>query len=330
MRYEVHFGVELPFWLALPAEEFSVVLDGAKHRVKTSNEVVRMDVGDFYRRPDGYLVVWEDENKRETRLRELENQHPELRPFQRKAKTVVTHIRDVDAADDAAVQSIYRDHAERWTKESIAVVNRFIDWYRIAVSVPERRREVTNVSEWDLTAAIVSFWNVTAEPTQVGGTIQPLTKVASSPPPPISAQELDTFRDVLKRGDQPPVIDSLLYAAGSLIPRGVYRNVVVDAVTALEVAAEEAVRRLGEKAGLSADIIDLLGKSRFDELCKRVVPALGGPHFPSKNNDPWKRVCDIRDKRNDIVHRAESADEEDALEAVDVCTQAARMLAENP
>ena len=329
MQYEVHFAVELPFWMALPADEFTIVLDGTTHRVKTSNEVVRIDVGDFYRRPEGYLVKWVHENDRESNRRQLETEYPDLPVFQRKARTIITHIRALSAPDDATVVNRYDAQAEQWMTESIAVVNRFIECYRIAAISADRKQEVVNVSKWEVESAIVSFWNVSEGITQISGRIQLLRESSSPPPPPISDTELETFREALR--DQPPLVASLLDAAAALIPRARWRNAVVDAVTALEVAAAETARELASKKSIPEQVVNYLAQEVwFKEHCTSVIPALGGPDLPSRKKSLWKRVEGVRRKRNQIVHKGHPANEDDALEAVDVCTQAARMLAENP
>jgi hypothetical protein len=330
MKYEIHFAVELPFWMALPSEQFTVVLDDAIHRLKTSNEVVRIDVGDFYRRPEGYLVKWVHERDRQSSTEELEAAYPNLPVSQRKARTIITHVRETSAPDDSALQDIYANKTEQWVEESIAVVNAFIDWYRFIASTLERKQAAANVSKWDLVSAIVSFWDVSSGSRQVGGTIQPLTQAVSVPPSPISEAELRAFRDRLMSGKQPAAIDALLYGAASLISRGAYRNVVVDAVTALELAVEEAIRKFGQKNRLPAGILDHLArKGQFDEQCKKVIPALGGPKLASQDQRLWKRVRDARKKRHAIVHRGDSATKIEALGALRACTSAALKLINN-
>ncbi|MCJ7491791.1 MAG: hypothetical protein MUP15_06535 [Dehalococcoidia bacterium] len=330
MKYEVHLAVELPFWMALPADEFSVVLDGKRHRIKTSNEVVRMDAGDFYRRPNGYLVVWVDENGREAKRRELEDRYPELPVFQRKTKTVVTHIRDVRAQDDTALRSRYDRNAAQWIEESIDVANRLIDSYRSVTSDATSRREAANVSKWELVSAIVSFWEGTR---QVGGTIQPLAGPAVTAPPLLPDEDVQSLRRELGTGKSSRVAESLLQAAGSHIPRGAYRNAIIDAVTALEIAAEEAIRKLGRRKKLPKILVDYLvssssGVGSFERRCKNVIPALGGPSLPHENNRLWDAIKKARDRRRDIVHKGEAATETEALDAVSACAWGVRKLRE--
>jgi hypothetical protein len=329
MLYQVHFAVELPFWLALPADEYTILLDGATHRVKTSNEVVRIDVGDFYRCPGGYLVKWVHENDREGNRQQFEKEHPHLPVFQRKARTIVTHVRALSVPDDMTVENTYSARAEQWMEESIAVVNRFIECYRIAVVSADSKQEVINVSKWEIESAIVSLWNVSKGMTQISGRTQLLRESPLPPPHPISDTQLETFRKALR--DQPPLVASLLDAAASLIPRARWRNAVVDAVTALEVAAAETVRELASKRRVPEEVVDYLAQRVwFKEQCTSVIPALGGPDLPSRKKTLWKRVRQTGEKRNDIVHRGEPANEKDALDAIAACTQAARSLAENP
>jgi hypothetical protein len=326
MKYEVHLAVELPFWMALPAEEFSVVLDGSKHRIKTSNEVVRIDVGDFYRRPGGYLVKWVRESDRESETQELERQYPDLPVFQRKARTILTHLRTLSAPDDAAMMRQYESRAERWTEESITVVNRFIECYRIAAVSVGDRQEAINVSKWEVESAIASVWRLDNGMTQIGGRIQ-LLRESPPPPKPMPDAELQNFKRTL--GRQPPLVTSLLDGAAGLIPRGRWRNAVVDAVTALEVAAAKTVEELASAKGIPDDVANYLAQEVwFRDHCTSVIPALGGPNLASTNKSLWRHLEKVRRKRNNIVHKGHAANHRDALNALELCTEAAQQLAQ--
>jgi len=321
-NYEVHFALELPFWLPLPSQHFTIVLGETKHLVRLDNDVVRIDVGDFYRRPEGYLVRWIRESEREAERQRLEAEYPDLPVFQRKTTTVATHIREVAAASDAELMSAFQSRVPLLIDESVGVVNRLLEWYRhVAVDV-KRKQEAHNVSERELPSAIVSFWNVTEGMRQVGGSIQPLRQLDTCPPPPVSESEVARLVAGLESGVQPPLVSALIYAAGTMIARGAYRNAIVDAVTALELGLEEAIQQWAQNRSLPEQVIEyLLHHGSFDERCNRLLPALGGPHLPSQKKDLWDDIVTARGKRHAIVHEGAEATLVEALDIGTACIE---------
>lgn len=308
--YDVHFGLELPFWLALPNGSFDVADGGERHRFNLSNSVYRLDVGDFFlAKQEGLRRQWVESEYAEIVRGALQKEHPTMPITQHATKTFLTHVRKIEAAGLDELTKLYEQSRESWYQQTLQLVNKIIESYMvITVETPGH---VGPVASWDIGSVLVSFWDVTGmpPPKQVIG-VQLYVRPAdtNSPPAPMANDRRLLFEESLLSDVPLPVVDLLFIGAGSQITRGRYRNAIVDDVTAFELEVAQQAERL-LTGHLPESIIEKLTDQRFDDLCAWLDP-LGGPAI--KQLGRWPDAQKARAIRKAVVHDGAAATEEDA------------------
>lgn len=303
-QYEVHFGLELPFWLELRDGDIEIGESGTAHRFKLSNNVHRLDIGDFFvgPRPVRYWVQSEDA---EHLRKEFQQENPDMPITRHASKTVLTHVRDVECENDEVVR-LYHERREEWFEETLRLTNRLIEVY---MHLAGGEGDVGPVASSDVEDIIVSFWQVqpNGTKTQLAG-MHLLTTEEAAPQSPIEEERERLVRLALRDEVQLSLIDYLQSGASALISRGRYRHAVADAVSALEMQIAQWVEgRL--KRVLPPDMVDDLVRQRFDDLCSWMVK-LEGPDV--KQAQDWPGAVRARRLRQDILHAGANASRADA------------------
>lgn len=325
MKYQAHLGVELPFWLALTNGQFQVRDNGEMHLLNLQNDVDRLDIGDFFSGSGVHGSTWVPRGDAEERRARLKVQHAD-QPITRHAmRTVITHVRTIDAPNDDSLRAIYNERRADWLKQTMRIINRFISGYMLTMGDDEESGQVGNVAPWDLAKLIVSFWEVDGEDLvirQVTGSLEYL-KPETPAPEPIRDERESALREWLASEEDEPIVDLLHYGAGAQIVRGNYRGAVADDVAALELAVSAAFRESLPAAMPAAMVEELIRRQPFDTL--RVwVRELGGPDFASAPS--WSSVKDIRQLRHNILHRGATATDNEAMKGHQIVGNVLRWL----
>jgi len=298
-KFQVRVGFELPFWLAIAEGEYEVEWLGGKQAISLSNAVNRVDIGDFYLGSGAKGVIWCHEANGESTRRDLQKQHPTMPITRHQLKSVVTHTRTVDADDQRALEQRYESQKQTWFDESFAVVNRFIDAYSV-VAVDERTRsEVGQVALWDIAYVVVSFWDGDGT-RQIWGQMES-GKPQTPRPEPFDSDRQTAFETLLQSSEQYPLPRLLSATASSQIQRGNLRAAIIDDWGAIELAIDDFVRELAQTGGLpSTELERLLKRLRLDEICRDLLPIVGGPKLTEWDN--WESIRNAQDIRNRVVH----------------------------
>ena len=236
-NFRVHIGFELPFWLALRQDEYRVVFAGSQHRVSVNNSVNRLEIGDFFLGKQAKGVVWCQAADGERTRRELQRQHPEMPITRHPLKTVMTHIREVQAENEQEISALYEREWKTWVLESFDVVNRLVDAYSWAALDDKTRGEAGRVAFWDVGMVVVSFWDESGGH-QFGGYMQEV-RPNIPPPQPFDEERQKTFEMVLGMEDEYPLHRLLSVSAWAHFQRGNFRAAIVDDFNAIEVAVSQ-------------------------------------------------------------------------------------------
>jgi len=323
-NYEVHFGFELPFWLALPEGEYMVAVKRDATKLSITNIADRLEAGDPYLLKGGIIRVLSPQARGEQARTDLKGSYPQLPVTRHPLKTLVTHVREASCADDAELLRLYHRRKRAWYRESLRVVNRLIDAYQEVVTDDTLRGHASRVAPWDLDRFVTSLWDTDAQPRrQVTGLVE--RELPEMPrPSPVPRKVVDALRQLLADPAELPIPLPQVLNAGALskIVRGDYRGAVVDDVTALEFSVEISFRSLA--AGrLPPEIIEsLLSLHLFPELCCKWLPAIGGPQL----TEDWGDIAGARKIRNGVVHQGKRATEHQARVVHDVCTAGLQRL----
>jgi len=319
--YEVQFGFELPFWLALPEGECTVAVDANTARLSVSNAVDRWEVGDPDLLPGMIIQVLSPQETRDETREQLRREHQDIPVTRHSLKTLVTHVREVICADEEEVKRLYDSNKRVWYDESLKAVNRLIDAYQSVVPDDALRGHAAQVAPWDMDRFVTSLWD-TDPRRQLTGSIEPALPEMSRPSP-MPPRAVGALRRLLADPAQLPIPQVLNAGALSKIVRGDYRGAIIDDVAALEIAVENSFDGLA-KGRLPPEIIESLrGLRRFPDLCCKWLPAVGGPRLRDKE---WNNIDNARKIRHGVVHRGERATEDQARTVHDACTVGLRRL----
>jgi hypothetical protein len=224
-------------------------------------------------------------------------------------KTVVTHIREVEASDEQELRALYERDKKRWIEESFDVVNRLIDAYSLAALDDKTRGEAGRVAFWDVGLILVSFWDESGSH-QLGGHMQAV-RPDTPPPHPFDADRQLIFEGLVGMEDEPPLPRLLSVTAWGHIQRGNYRAAIVDDFNAIELAVSKFANDLARKRNLPAEEVEgLLRRLKLEDVCRDLLPVMGGPKLTDW--DKWSRVKKAQEIRNRVVHRGVHATRSDA------------------
>jgi hypothetical protein len=307
--FRVHIGFELPFWLALREGEYAVTSRGDSHVVSISNSVNRVEIGDFYLGSQAKGVIWCHDANGEATRQELQRQNPNMPITRHALKTVVTHVREVEAIDEQELRGLYEQQKKTWVDESFELVNRLIDAYSLAALDDKTRGEVGRVAFWDTGFVIVSFWDQTGSH-QLWGQMEAV-RAQTPPPQPFDNERQRTFEGLVALNDEYPLPRLLSVSAWGQMQRGNYRAAIVDDFNAIELAVSDLARDLAQERQLSGDGVDgLLKRLAFETICRELLPFLGGPKLAQW--DKWQLIKEAQEIRNRVVHRGAHATLSDA------------------
>lgn len=315
VRYELHFGVELPFWIALADGTYELVLHGNRHRINLSNDIARLEIGDFHLGQGAIGSQWVPRGAAEQARQILTERHPGMPITRHDAKTVITHVREIEAPDRTAVESYYTVSRVRLYEETLGVFNKFIQAYMIAAHETGQLGQAGAIDAWDLAGILVSFWEfelgtTAAVPRQFGGTFQRVRPEMPAPAP-LDGSAISRIESLLITDEALPLIDSLHSGAAAKIERGDYRGAVLDDITAIDLKIEASFRTL-LPSDLPESMVNALVRTRFTEL-PRWTGSLGG-HDLSKDTRVWERVNRARETRHRLTHRGETLERAEAAE----------------
>ncbi len=286
--FQVHFGFQLPFFLALPNfAVFHVTYAGTRHRFHVSGNPER----------------WVDIDHAEAERVRRENSAAPI--LLREGTTFLTHVRDIEIGGINQLAERYDQLRDEWYDETLRITNKIIDSYMVVTS--DFPGQVGPISPWDVGDALVEFMEVTATQTVRVGASQLYVRPDPAPVPLDDRRRL-LFEAALMAEVQLPVEDLLHIGAASQIARGRFRNAIVDDVTAFELAVVRQVERL-LLTRLPPDIVGQLTTQRFDDLCSWLGP-LGGPAI--KQHAKWPDAQEARRIRQSIVHDGAAATEAEA------------------
>jgi len=320
-KYEVQFGFELPFWLALPEGECMVGVEPDVAKLSVTNIADRLEAGDLYLLKGGIIRVLTPQAVGEQARTDLKGRYQELPVTRHPLKTLVTHVREVTCADDEELKRLYESNKRVWYQESLKAVNKLIDAYQSVVPDDELRGHAAQVAPWDMDRFVTSLWD-TDPRQQLAGSIEPALPEMPRPSP-MPPRAVGALRRLLADPAQLPIPQVLNAGALSKIVRGDFRGAIIDDVAALEIAVENSFDGLA-KGRLPPEIIDSLrGLHRFPDLCYKWLPAIGGPRLREKE---WNDIVDARKIRHGVVHRGERATEDQARIVHDACTVGLRRL----
>jgi hypothetical protein len=308
LGFRVHIGFELPFWLALPEGQYSVAFGGSNHILTLNSSVDRVDIGDFYLGSGFKGVIWCNAADGEATRQELQRKNPGTPITRHPLKTVVTHIREVEAVDVGELQSLYTSKRRAWVDESLEIVNRLIDAYSLAALDDETRAEAGRVAFWDIGSVVVSFWDE-AGSQQLGGQME-FVRRQMPRPEPLSDDRQRAFERLISQHDEYSLPSLLVVGGWGQIQRGNYRAAVVDDFNALELAVTHFARGMATGLGLS-NIENVMKRLNFETVCKDLLPSLNGPRLSQWEH--WGRIKEAQRIRNKVVHHGAHAIRSDAL-----------------
>ncbi len=302
--FRVQIGFELPFWLALPEREYNVAWQGERHTLSINNSVDRVEVGDFYLGKRLKGVVWCQQAEGETVRTQLQQSDPDMPITRHALKTVVTHVRRVEADTPEALAELYVQHRVQWFEETRQIVNRLLDAYMLAALDDRTRGEAGRVAYWDIGFVLVSFLDEHGAqplPGQMEG-----VRARTPPPEPFDAHRQQIFEGLIEWEDVHPLPRLLSISAWSHIQRGNYRAAIIDDFNAMELGVADLVRELATERNLPSEEIEwLLRTLRFEPICDNLLPVVGGPKLTQW--DKWKLVKKALEIRNEVAHRGAHA-----------------------
>lgn len=248
-----------------------------------------------------------------------------LAPMLDEATPPRTPLRSQFSPEDSADPEVIQRLRARCAEQFLTRINRLIRWYR-AVS---RRADIT-----ELTRAQVSPFQFAA----VGAALSPewISPLEyEQPPPPTHLDAAETtaaVRSGLATGRDPDVADLFLLDAERALHQGRFRETVLfcwstidsvfnrkyDALINVALAGEWAAARqfftgvdFGVKNKMTAALYLLVHRSLFREP-----------------GDFWQRLMVSYNKRNDIIHRGENANEDEAHQAIEVAHRVVAIMNE--
>lgn len=311
MNYEVHFGVELPFWISLPDGSYQIRLDGETHKLNFSNHVSRIAIGDFAIGQRAIDAHWVHTNDAEATRKALQANHAGMPVTRHDAKTVLTHARSIEVSDETVLHDLYEARRLNWYEQTLRLFNKFIQAYMIKAHAGVGIGQAGAVASWDLGGLLVSFWQVGTPdgiPLQIGGNYE-LVRSESLAPAAIGDADVEVVKALLAADDELPLVDVLHCGAAAQIERGAYRNAIIDDITALELEAERVLRDL-VKGTLPVEAIDRITR-RYDDV-QRWTGYLKGRRL---SDSPVARQVRIaREQRHLINHVGLPATRQEALD----------------
>ena len=307
--FRVQIGFELPFWLALPEREYKVAWQGSRHTLSINNSVDRVEVGDFYLGKEVKGVVWCHQADGERVRAQQQELNPGM-PITRNAlKTVVTHVREVEAETVEALHRLYKERGAQWVEDTRQVVNRLLDAYTLAALDDKTRGEAGRVAYWDIGFVLVSFWDESGQQPLPGQ--MEAVRARTPAPEPFDARRQLIFEGLIHLQDEHPLPRLLSISAWSHIRRGNYRAAIIDDFNAIELAVADLVRELAIERKLPSEEMEWLVRNlRFEPICDNLLPVLGGPKLTQW--DRWKLVKKAQEIRNEVAHRGAHATPADA------------------
>lgn len=325
-KYEVHFGFELPFWLAVPEGECMVALKANVAKLSVTNVADRLEAGDPYLLNGGIIRRLSPQEVGEQSREEMKSLYPNLPVTRHPLKTLVTHVREVTRANDAELLLLYRDNKDIWYKDSLQVVNKLIDAYQLAVENDALRGHASRVAPWDVDRFVTSLWDIDTEPRrQLTGYIEAALPLVDRPSP-ISSSATSIMRQLLEDPNDLPIPQVLNAGALSKIARGDFRGAIIDDVTALEIVVENSFDGLA-RGKLPREVFEFLRARRFQERCRKWLPVVGGPKL---TEEEWKKIEKARSIRHKVVHLGKPASQQQASAVHDACTAGLRWLGKIP
>jgi hypothetical protein len=306
--FRVQIGFELPFWLALPEREYAVAWQGGRQTLSINNSVDRVEVGDFYLGKEVRGVVWCQQAEGERVRTQLQRSSPGMPITRHALKSVVTHVREVEADTPGALGELYEQQREQWVDETLQIVNRLLDAYTLAALNDRIRGEAGRVAYWDIGFVLVSFLDEHGRQPLLAH-MQPV-RARTPRPEPFDAKRQLVFERLIDWEDEYPLPDLLSISAWSHILRGNYRAAILDDFNAIELAVADLVRELAAERSLPSREIGRLLHLRFDDICRNLLPVVGGPKLTLW--DKWPRVKKAQDIRHKVVHRGAHATRADA------------------
>ena len=150
MNYEVHFGVELPFWISLPDGSYQIRLDGETHKLNFSNHVSRIEIGDLALGQGAIGAQWVHTNDAEVARKRLQADHAGMPVTRHDAKTVLTHARSIEVSDETVLHDLYKARSFDWYEQTLRLFNKFIQAYMIKAYAGVGIGQAGAVASWDL------------------------------------------------------------------------------------------------------------------------------------------------------------------------------------
>lgn len=311
MKYEVHFGVELPFWIALDDGRYDLRSDGGTHRINLSNHIARLEIGDFFTGGGAVGSQWVHEADAELVRELLQKTHSDQCISRHQAMTVITHVREIDAPDESALLSYYGVKRDEWYEQTLRVFNKFILSYMISAHEAGELGYAGAVDSWDLGGLLVSFWADdpgAVQQRQFGGYYE-LVRPRTPAPAPVAPAVATTILARLASDEELPLVDVLHVGAASQRQRGSYRSAIVDDITALELEAEQVLVDLVSPI-LPPGAIRQITRRFFD--IQRWTGFMKGPQL--KDSPFAADVTKARERRHLVNHRGQTATRTEAEE----------------